>query len=74
MFGVQTRRKTVAPWGSVAALLAACFATVAGLVRGIDPEVILWRAVVAATLVGALTAFASVLAQWLSQRPSEKSK
>jgi hypothetical protein len=53
------------PWGSVAALLAACFATIAGVVRGIDPDVILWRAVVTATLVGALTAIASCVAQWL---------
>lgn len=58
-------KQSVKPWGSVAALLAACFVTIAGVMRGIDPDVILWRAVVAATLVGALTAVANCVAHWL---------
>jgi hypothetical protein len=72
MSGVHTNEKAAAPWGSIAALLAACFATVVGLVRGIDPEVILWRAIVAATLVGALTAVACRVALCVRGRASEK--
>jgi hypothetical protein len=52
-------RHAAIPWGRVAALLAACFATLTGLVRGVDPDVILFRSVVAATLVGGLTAAAA---------------
>ena len=58
-------RQAAAPWGSVAALLSACFATLAGVVRGIDPEVILWRAIVTATLVGVLTAVVVCVVQLL---------
>jgi hypothetical protein len=58
-------KQSAKPWGSVAALLAACFATIAGVVRGIDPDVILWRAIVAATLVAALAAVANCVVQWL---------
>lgn len=65
-------RKTATPWGSAAALLAACFATIAGLVRGIDPEVILWRAIVAATIVGTLTVVARTAAQWVQRGGSAK--
>ena len=72
MVDTQTRGKTTIPWGSVAALLAASFATVAGLVRGIDPDVILWRALVAATAVGSLAAAASVAAKWANVGVSKK--
>jgi len=72
MPGAKSNRSSPTPWVSVAALLAASFATMAGLVRGIDPEVILWRAVVAATLVGALAAVAGCLAHSVRNRVSEK--
>lgn len=67
----RTPRRTP-PWGSLAALLAGGFATVAGLVRGIDPDVILWRSLVAATLVGALTAVASAVAHSMQSKSSQK--
>ncbi len=44
-----------APWGRISALLAACAATLIGVARGLDPDVILVRAIVAAGLLGALT-------------------
>ena len=58
-------RQAAAPWGSVVALLGACFATIAGIVRGIEPDLILWRAVITAAIVGASTAVAICAAQWL---------
>lgn len=72
MVDLQIRRKSAMPWGGAAALLAACFATIAGLVRGIDPDVILWRAIVAATAVGSLTVVAHVAAQWVNHCTSKK--
>lgn len=72
MTGVSRNEKTITPWGSFAALMAASFATIAGLVRGIDPEVILWRALVAATLVGTLAAVANVIAHRAGPRETRK--
>lgn len=60
------------PWGSVAALLASCFVTIVGVVRGIDPEVILGRAIVAAVVLGSLTSVASAVASKILQQPSGK--
>ena len=58
-------KKLAKPWGSAAALLAACLATLAGVARGIDQEVILWRAGLSAMSVGAVTGVAVCLAGWL---------
>jgi hypothetical protein len=58
------------PWGSAAALLAACLTTLAGVARGIDPEVILWRAGVTAMFVGTVTAVAVCVAAWLKRQKS----
>jgi hypothetical protein len=69
---VQAKGNAEIPWGSVAALLTACFATIAGLIRGLDPEVILWRAVVSATLVGSLTAVVCGVTQWVRNQASKK--
>ncbi|HZT79871.1 MAG TPA: hypothetical protein VFA26_06605 [Gemmataceae bacterium] len=41
------------PWGKIAAVLGGAGVTVIGVVRGLDPEVILFRAVVSAALLGA---------------------
>lgn len=68
----QARRHAAIPWGRAAALLAACFATLTGLVRGVDPDVILFRAVVAATLVGGLTAVAACVLHWVRGGGSER--
>lgn len=72
MMSANPNRKAAAPWGRVGAMLAACFATIAGLVRGIDPEVILWRAAVAAFIVGSCTVLACTAAQWVHRRVSTK--
>lgn len=49
------------PWGSVAALLAGCLVTLIGVIRGVDPDVILLRAVVAAVVLGVLATLAGSL-------------
>lgn len=72
MVATKETKPNIRPWGSIAALLAACFATLVGLARDIDPEIILWRAVVAATLVGAVAAIAGSVAQSLQIRGARK--
>jgi len=47
------------PWGRITALLAACFATLLGVARGLDPDVILCRALFAAIVLGAVVAVAT---------------
>ena len=44
------------PWGRIVGLLAGCLVTLIGVAHGIDPGIILLRAVVAALLLGVLTA------------------
>ncbi len=43
------------PWGRVIALLTACVVTLIGAFYGIDPEIILVRALVAGSVLGTLT-------------------
>ena len=50
-----TDRRDLIPWGNLAGLATWCVATLAGVIRDIEPEVILMRSVVAAILVSALT-------------------
>jgi hypothetical protein len=42
------------PWGRIAAALTSCLVTLIGVVRDLDPDVILWRAFVASLLMGML--------------------
>lgn len=53
------------PWGRIVGLLAACFVTLIGVARGIDPGIILLRAAVAAVVLGLLAA----LVNYLVSRP-----
>jgi uncharacterized membrane protein len=56
----------VRPWGSAAGLLAACVVTLVGILRGLDPEVILVRAIGTAVMLGALISIASCLmSRWV---------
>jgi hypothetical protein len=49
------------PWGLTAGLLLACLVVLIGFVRGIAPDVILWRAFVAAVLLGVLASVMSAM-------------
>jgi hypothetical protein len=49
------------PWGGIAGLLMACLVTLVGVVRGLDPDVILIRATVGGVLLGVLAAVASAI-------------
>ncbi len=49
------------PWGRVVALAAACAVTLLGVSRGLDPDVILLRALGAALVLGPLAMVVQVL-------------
>lgn len=51
----RLRRK--GPLGRISALLTASTVALIGLAVGLEPHVILWRAIVAATLMGCLVSF-----------------
>ena len=55
------------PWPSVAALLTACVVTLLSIVRGVGPEVVLIRVVVAAVAVTVVVTVAETLIRWFSQ-------
>ena len=55
------------PWGLVAGLLTASFATLVGIGSGLEPETILLRAAIAATAVGIAVRFAIGLARLLRE-------
>ena len=59
MYGEMHHRYGATPWGGVVAILSACVVTLIGVLRGIDPDVILWRAVIAAAVLGSITAVAN---------------
>ena len=44
------------PWVRLTAILTACYVTLIGLLAQLDPEVILLRSVLAATVTAAITA------------------
>lgn len=50
------KRDTSQPWGRLTGLLAACGATVIGITRDLDPDVILLRALVSGLVVGVVAA------------------
>lgn len=55
---LATRRlKRKGPLGKISALLTASAVCLIGLTIGLEPHVILWRALVAATLIGCLVSF-----------------
>ena len=51
------RIKRIGPVGRIAGLLTACMVAIIGLTIGLEPQIILWRAFVAACLSGAVVAF-----------------
>ena len=51
------RIKRIGPVGRIVGLLTACMVAIIGLVMGLEPEIILWRAFAAACLSGTVVAF-----------------
>jgi len=55
------------PWGRTVGLLTACLATLIGVCSGLDPDVILLRAVVSGVALGVLACvMAQVWQYWLT--------
>jgi hypothetical protein len=48
---VTTTTANRQPWGRACGLLAGCVATVVGVLREVDPDVILYRAMITAVVV-----------------------
>ena len=53
----RRRMKRRGPLGTVCGLLVACGVTLIGLMVGLEPHVILWRAFISAVLIGSLVSF-----------------
>jgi hypothetical protein len=51
------RIKRIGPLSKIFGLMTACLVSIIGMSIGLEPEVILWRAFVAACVSGALVAF-----------------
>lgn len=63
------RRQPALPWGKLAALLTASFATLVGVMCGVEPHIILWRAIVSSLGIGGIVAVcAPLLTRLLSRR------
>ncbi len=43
------------PWGRLAGMLGGCYATLAGMWAGLDPEIILVRALIVAVVISVAT-------------------
>jgi len=57
------KRKTPkTPLGYIAGLLAACLVTLMGVIRGLDPDVILFRAFCATLVIGLVVTMAARIA------------
>ncbi len=54
---IRRRMKRNSAWGTVAGLLTACSATLIGTVSGLEPDVILLRALVSGVLMSLLVSF-----------------
>jgi hypothetical protein len=52
--------------GYIAGLLAACFVTLTGVIRGLDPDVILYRALCAGLVIGVAVTMAARIAASLA--------
>jgi Na+/proline symporter len=51
------RIKRIGPIGKIIGLLTASFVALIGLAMGLEPQIILWRAVIASFLIGSVVAF-----------------
>jgi hypothetical protein len=63
----RRKTKTNRPWGRLAGLSAWCLVVLVGALFGIDPEVVLVRAVAAGVLVGVAAAVAARCVQAVLQ-------
>ena len=54
---VTRRLKRIGPLGKVSGLLTASIVAFIGLAIGLEPHIILWRALIASVLMGSLVAF-----------------
>lgn len=50
----QVKRKLTTPWAAVAGWFAACVITIAGMIIGNEPEVILYRTAVGSAVISCL--------------------
>lgn len=55
------RRRDSQPWGTLLGLLAACLATISGAVAGLDPDVVLLRAIQAGLAAALLWSVARLI-------------
>jgi hypothetical protein len=60
------------PWGRTTGLLGACLATLVGVLRGLDPDVVLVRAATAGVVVGVLGVVVHAAWQWRMQREMKR--
>jgi hypothetical protein len=57
-----------APWGTTVGLVVAAAVTIIGAARTFEPTVIMYRAVIAAVVVGSVVAVARAVFVWLNSR------
>jgi len=57
------------PWGKITGFLSACVVTLIGVVRDIDPDVILVRALAAGVIVGIMSAMAGKIVNRFLRSP-----
>ncbi len=62
------KKDTVQPWGRLVAMMTACFVTLIGALRGIDPLVVLKRAVLASLILGLTISIGCVFFQQLVEK------
>ena len=55
---MQTTKEARRPWGLIAATLMGSMVTLIGVIRGIDPSMVLQRVAVAASVTGIVVMFA----------------
>jgi len=61
------------PLGYIIGLLVACFVTLMGVIRGLDPDVILFRAICAGLVIGVVVTMAARFAASLAM-PNDRRK
>lgn len=64
----RTRRTERKPWGTVSGLLTACVVTLIGVVSGLEPDIILFRAAVAGCVLGLMAAIGAAMWELLLTR------
>lgn len=57
----QAKQEQSRPWGTLLGLLASCLATLFGIVAGVDPDVVLRRALQAGLTVAAIWTIARLV-------------